>query len=299
MYFCIMYYRRKILLSLIELFGGKLDKVSLQKLTLLFTKEQEKPVYHFVPNKFGCYSFQLSADLSALIKYQILDQVYDEFIKIDSHSYIKDLKEVDRKSFVKLKSLHFSQSKDELIQLTYKKYPELAFNSIIINKYLPETEIETIKSLKPISEERALYTIGYEGVSLEEYLNKLIKYDIKVLCDVRKNPLSMKFGFSKHQLKSACESLGIEYIHIPELGIESDKRQQLNCQADYDNLFVSYRKEVLDNTKLYQEKILNLLKDKHRVALTCFEANICQCHRKDLSESVIEHSHYHYKLQHI
>jgi hypothetical protein len=39
-----------------------------------------------------------------------------------------------------------------------------------------------------------IYTLGYEGISLEAYINKLIKNDVKLLCDVRKNPLSRKFG---------------------------------------------------------------------------------------------------------
>jgi len=52
-----------------------------------------------------------------------------------------------------------------------------------------------------------LFTIGYEGISLEEYFNRLIKNDVKVLVDVRNNPLSMKFGFSKTQLKRFCEKL--------------------------------------------------------------------------------------------
>lgn len=55
---------------------------------------------------------------------------------------------------------------------------------------------------------------------LEQYLNKLIENDVKVLCDVRRNPISMKFGFSKHQLIKACNGVGIEYKHIPEVGID-------------------------------------------------------------------------------
>ena len=34
-----------------------------------------------------------------------------------------------------------------------------------------------------------LPTIGYEGRSIDEYLNLLIKNNIKLLCDVRKNPI--------------------------------------------------------------------------------------------------------------
>ena len=65
-YFCQMYYRRKILLSLLQVFDNKLEKIRLQKLLMLLAKLQLKPDYHFVPFKFGCYSFQSNADLSTM-----------------------------------------------------------------------------------------------------------------------------------------------------------------------------------------------------------------------------------------
>jgi uncharacterized protein (DUF488 family) len=58
----------------------------------------------------------------------------------------------------------------------------------------------------------------------------------------------MKYGFSKSQLEKACDGVGVKYIHIPELGIDSDKRQVLNTQTDYDNLFMSYRNDILPKT---------------------------------------------------
>jgi len=144
-----------------------------------------------------------------------------------------------------------------------------------------------------------LFTIGYEGISLEEYLVRLLKNDVKVLVDVRNNPLSMKYGFSKSQLKKYCASLGIEYVHIPEVGIQSDQRQELNTQSDYDKLFADYRKNNLPKTRPYQNEILKLLEQYKRIALTCFEANICQCHRKHLAEAVETLPAFDYEVKHI
>ncbi len=109
----------------------------------------------------------------------------------------------------------------------------------------------------------------------------------------------MKFGFSKKQLKKFCENLGIDYLHIPEVGIQSDQRQELNTQKDYDKLFEIYRKQNLQETISHQEQILNLLKEKKRIALTCFEANICQCHRKHLAEAIIKLPEWNFELKHI
>ena len=46
-----MFYRRKILLALMQVFGGELEKISLQKLLFLFMKHKQNPEYDFVPYK--------------------------------------------------------------------------------------------------------------------------------------------------------------------------------------------------------------------------------------------------------
>ena len=88
-------------------------------------------------------------------------------------------------------------------------------------------------------------------------------------------------------------------MHIPDFGIESDKRQELCSQSDYDKLFLQYRQNTLRKTRPQQEDLLKLLKKRKRIALTCFEANIHQCHRKHLAEEITSHPDFDYKLQHI
>ena len=50
---------------------------------------------------------------------------------------------------------------------------------------------------------------------------------------------------------------------------------------------------------LTQTVILNLLKQHKRIALTCFEANICQCHRKHLAEAIETLPSFEYEVKHI
>jgi len=59
------------------------------------------------------------------------------------------------------------------------------------------------------------------------FMNQLIQNKITKFIGVRKNAFSMKRGFSKTTLKNTLQGAGIEYEHIPKLGIESDKRQKL------------------------------------------------------------------------
>lgn len=294
-----MFYRRKIILALLQAFEGHLPKISLQKLLFLFANRQIKSDYDFVPYRFGCYSFSANADLTAMVRHGQLLEDKDSFTKICTTDYIKILTEKDKQILTEIKANYGKLSTNSLMKFTYLNYKYYAINSVKAKEILTEEQYEQVLQAKPTGNKTILYTIGYEGISLEEYLNRLIKSDVKVLVDVRNNALSMKFGFSKSQLTNFCKSLNIEYLHIPEVGIQSNQRQELKTQSDYDNLFDIYKKQNLKQTLSQQEQILNLLKDKKRIALTCFEANICQCHRKHLAEAIIKLPEWNYELKHI
>jgi uncharacterized protein (DUF488 family) len=280
-------------------FEGKLEKISLQKLLFLFCEQQTAKSFHFVPYKFGCFSFQANADLHTLDKYGLISESENFWEKLDTVDYFEGLRPPDRSVLRFIKAEYGQMNMDKLIEFTYKNYPYYTINSKIAGSILDETEIKKVRKIKPASNENTLFTIGYEGLSLEEFLNKLIIHDIKVLCDVRKNPLSKKYGFSKNQLKKACEGVGIEYVHIPEVGIRSDKRRNLQTQSDYNKLFAFYRMDILPREQKKQKEILQLLKDKKRIAITCFEANFNQCHRKHLAESISNMEGFAYKISHI
>jgi len=294
-----MFYRRKIILSLLQLFDNKIDKISLQKLLFLFTKGQTKAEYDFIPYFYGCYSYSANADLTAMVSKGILSETPSHFTKVDTTDYIKTLKEIDIKLLHEIKSCYGNMNANSLMKYTYLNFPYWAINSKKAKEILSTEQLEKVNNSRPKGYKTILYTIGYEGISLEEYLNHLLKNDIKVLIDVRRNPLSMKFGFSKSQLQRYCGILGILYVHFPEVGIQSELRQELNTQADYDKLFTFYRENNLTKTIISQKKILNLLKEHKRIALTCFEANIYQCHRKHLAEAIASLPGFEYEVKHI
>jgi len=294
-----MFYRRKLILGLLETFEGQLSKISLQKLLLLITQRQKEPSYDFVPYKFGCYSFSAKADLNTMVKKGFLTESKDDFTKIDSENYLPQLKPFDQSIIRDVKKYYGHMSANALMLHTYINFPYWAIKSIKAKEILNERFMERVEKQKPVREDITLFTIGYEGISLEEYLNRLIKNDIKILVDVRNNPKSMKFGFSQSTLSRYCDALGIAYMHFPEVGIVSEKRQTLDSQVDYDKLFESYRNTTLLNTLPTQENILQLLRTHKRIALTCFEAEICQCHRKHLAESITFLPEWEYNLEHI
>lgn len=294
-----MFYRRKIILALLQLFEGELEKIRLQKLLFLFTQTQEAKAYDFVPYKFGCYSYSANADLTAMVGKDMLTETDNHFKSKVKTNYLNQLKENDQKLLLEVRQLYGSMNANALMKHTYINFPYWATKSVKAKSILTDKELERVEASQPIAEDIKLFTIGYEGISLEEYLNRLIQNNVKVLVDVRNNPLSMKYGFSKSQLKRFCENLGLQYVHLPEVGIQSEQRQELNNQSDYDKLFETYRKTNLTKTVSTQTEILNLLVRNKRIALTCFEANICQCHRKHLAEAIENLPGFKFEVRHI
>lgn len=294
-----MFYRRKIILALLELFEGELEEIRLQKLLFLFCQKQEKPVYDFIPYQYGCYSYSANADLTTMVTKGLLSETAKSFQKNDSVSYMKLLKADDLLKLKSIKSLYGNMDNNALMKHTYRNFPFWATNSVTAASLLTQEELDNVNMQKAEINGTILYTIGYEGDSLEHYLTRLLKNDVKVLVDVRNNPLSMKFGFSKSLLKKYCESIDIQYMHFPEVGIVSDKRQMLNTQADYDKLFEDYRITNLPKTIDTQNTILKILQEYKRIALTCFEANHCQCHRTHLANSIKTLPSFKYEIKHI
>ena len=294
-----MFYRRKIILALLQVFDGRLEKIKLQKLLFLVCQKQKEPEYDFIPYLYGCYSHSAKADLYTMVKKDFLTEDETSYSKKDPINYLELLDEEDKKLVTQAYALYNKMNSDGLMKHTYTNFPYYAINSNTAERLLNSEQLNKINAFRPALSATMLYTIGYEGISLEAYLNKLIKHDIKVLVDVRNNPMSQKFGFSKSQLIRYCEGLHIEYVHFGEVGIESEYRQELKSQADYDYLFDTYKAKTLPKSVATQQKILELLIAKKRIALTCFEANICQCHRKHLAEAIIKLPKWNYELKHI
>jgi len=294
-----MFYRRKVILALLEIFDGKLEKIRLQKLLFLFSQRQSKAEYDFIPYKYGCYSYSAAADLTTMVAKGLIRDETDTVTKVDNCHYVIHLKEADKSHLLAVKALYGGLDGNALMKHTYRNYPYFAINSLKAKDLLSTEEINKVSNARPVVSNTILYTIGYEGISLEEYINRLIKNGVQVLVDVRKNPLSMKYGFSKSLLKRFCENVGIQYVHFPEVGIESDQRQELNSQKDYDDLFKRYKTTNLVKTTPTQSAIFNILKSNKRIALTCFEANICQCHRKPLAEAIAALPGFSFQIKHI
>lgn len=133
----------------------------------------------------------------------------------------------------------------------------------------------------------AVYTIGYQGSSLEAFFGKLQENEIKVIADVRSGPWSRKKDFNKSPLRRRCEKLEIEYCGVPELGVPAADRTRAYSLEDRTLLLKLYRKRVLQS----ERDVLMLLIEKviqKPTALLCMEADPDRCHRSVLAEIISE-----------
>ncbi|MCQ2976303.1 MAG: DUF488 domain-containing protein, partial [Bacteroidales bacterium] len=266
-----------------------------QKLLFLFTRKQQKEErpYSFLPYHYGCFSFTANNDIQVLIKNGYLLKLKDnndkDYYKINSEfsNYISELNLFDQGYLRNIKKEFSNFSQEDIIRYTYENYPFFAINSKIAKDILTEEGLQKVEKQKRHIPETQLFTIGYEGLSLEEYINKLLINDVRLLCDVRKNAYSQKYGFSKAVLAQACEGANIHYEHIPELGIVSDKRQNLQTQKDYDILFEEYERTTLKDNNDALLKVRDFINKYGRIALTCFEKDPKQCHRSRVAKALI------------
>ncbi|MER2527261.1 MAG: DUF488 domain-containing protein [Candidatus Competibacter denitrificans] len=130
---------------------------------------------------------------------------------------------------------------------------------------------------------KALYTIGYEGATLDEFLITLRQTGVNLLLDIREIPISRRKGFSKSVLKQALEATGIDYQHEKRLGSPKTIRDQLRLDKNYDAFFARFN-DYLDT----QADVLQILADQlpGKVALMCYERDPQICHRRVVANAL-------------
>ncbi len=280
--------RQRVVLELLDALNEPLGSTDFQKLLFLYTREGEPtPSYDFVPYRFGCFSFTSYADKRRLVEQELIEEgemwkLTDKCRRTARGSVRSPL------PMARFAKQYKALRGNDLVTDVYQRYPYFATRSEIVEKVLPKPEDRArVEAARPARQMPGLVTLGYESKTLEAYLNQLLQAGVTLLCDVRRNPLSRKYGFSKSTLSHACEGVGIRYEHLPELGIPSEKRQDLETQTDYDKLFATYECTTLPKETQTLAKIAGWIQvEGHRVALTCFELLPHQCHRHCVSDAL-------------
>lgn len=147
------------------------------------------------------------------------------------------------------------------------------------------------------SNNRTVFTVGYEGKDIDGFLDDLMKHDIKRVVDVREVPLSRKQGFSKTSLRHKLEENGIDYIHIKALGSPSELRKKLYSDKDFEYFVEEYRKH-LESCVAEIEELYRIVTERLS-CLLCFERKHSDCHRNIVADRISSLNGTHLEVKHI
>ena len=267
--------------------GRPLSSTVFVKLVFLLRQEtdlQSDPsFYNFVPYNFGPFSFTLYWDLGSLRKngYVTAD---DRRIALCERTLELAERHVDalptpvRCAVADVFTRYGWMSQQALIREIYGKYPWFALNSKLAAR--GSVSVQRPKKARP-----AVYTAGYEGRSVDAFFNDLLARGIDVVIDVRANPVSRKYGFSGLRLAEFCNKLGLQYRHMPTLGIPGTARAGLRSFASYQILLKRYEDTILPTRAAEVQKVGHLMRQQPSV-LVCVEKDVRCCHRSRLAEAV-------------
>ena len=140
-------------------------------------------------------------------------------------------------------------------------------------------------------------TIGYEGLSLEEFFGLLREGRVERIIDVRQMPLSRKKGFSKNSLREAACARGFEYVHLSAFGCPKSIRDAYKADKNWDRYTRSFLTYLATQESALGE--LAQMGSLERCCLLCFEADPNTCHRLFVAEHAVRKSGGRLRVQHL
>lgn len=274
--------RQRIIISMLSEANNRLNKLDLVK--LLFLLYQENPsipkaaTIEFLPYHRGPYSFTLAHDLKNLESAGLLEQSTCNITLTDLGKVVaRETPFALRHLVTKTHKAHGAKGTKNLIDYVYSTFDWYTVNSKWVHRRAYPRPVADI----------AIYTTSYEAVHLDGLLDRLMRKGIQRLIDVRANPVARRFGFHKSTLARICPRVGIEYIHVPEVGIPGSWRSDLDSFEAYQKLFRRYEKEVLPDQLSTLNTLSSLITDKPS-AMMCKEADPKCCHRTALAHRLAQ-----------
>jgi uncharacterized protein (DUF488 family) len=130
-----------------------------------------------------------------------------------------------------------------------------------------------------------IFTIGYEGTTVGEFLAALQQAGVERVIDVRAVPNSRRPGFSKTPLRNALAEVGIDYVHLRALGTPADGRAAARA-GRHEELERIYAGQLeLPEAMAQGAQMVELSREKPSAVL-CYERDPSGCHRTLLLDSV-------------
>lgn len=273
--------RQKTILFLLKRAGGSASRLLLTKWAFLLAHETASQggnaFYQFVPYHYGPYSFSLAREISTLVREGFIEEPTGHTWNLTRAGFRtgyvlpisieRDAADIIRK--------YGNVPLESLLASIYARYPWFTVNSKEKQKRVQARPVAT----------PAIHTMGYQGLMVDGFLDRLVRSGIQCLVDVRNNPVSRRYGFHKSTLSRLCAYLGIEYRHFPELGVPAESRTCLHVPSDYQALFDRYRRDMLPLQTATVQKAAKIVATLPSV-LVCMEADPECCHRSHLATAL-------------
>lgn len=271
--------RQRAILRLLRNEGGSINRLRLVKLAFLLSRDPAAPktvVYDFVPYKRGPFSFTLYHDLRSLQRDGWVREGEHDIMSAETPDLEIAFLDSDILALIdRISETQRTVSTPALVDSVYRAYPWFTLNSEAVRKRAVTRPIAT----------PAVYTVGYEGITVDGLLDLLLRKGMRRLIDVRSNPIARRYGFHKETLRRLCADVGIDYVHMAALGVPSAWRAELSDEASYTRLFERYDNEILPAQAVAVDKAGSLILEMPS-ALMCMEANHHCCHRSRLSAEI-------------
>lgn len=121
-----------------------------------------------------------------------------------------------------------------------------------------------------------IYTIGYSGFKLEDFICVLKSYNINGLIDVRSTPVSKYYtDYNKQELSASLKKMDIAYRNYKyEFGARQTEHKY------YPNGYLDFK--LFAKSERFQEgmnRLISAMPSGFRFALMCSEKDPISCHR--------------------
>lgn len=128
-----------------------------------------------------------------------------------------------------------------------------------------------------------IFSVGYEGRSIDAFVALLEREGIERVADVRDNPWSRKPGFTGSTLQTHLFDASIDYVHLGDLGAP----KQIRDQADDGEAFLAAYRDHLDGQADAVEELVEQAREA-TTAMMCLEADPAECHRQVIAKRLRE-----------
>ncbi|MFZ5704632.1 MAG: DUF488 family protein [Pseudomonadota bacterium] len=132
---------------------------------------------------------------------------------------------------------------------------------------------------------QTIFTIGYEGATLSDFIDTLLVVGVRRVVDVRELAQSRRPGFSKNVLRAALEERGLFYEHRKTLGDPKAGREAARAgrHDEFQQIFKAHMETSAARDEL---AALREVLEAESCVLLCYERDHRYCHRQLLCDEL-------------